>query len=396
MRFVPRIKVRTRLSLAFFLVIVVSWGLNWVTTRYFFEKEFHRIRLEMSARGIPASRRDSRHEDREDAPPNDAQSRERARLRALFRPNPWPRAIPVQAGIALVLSVVAGAWVSRRITRPLARLEEGAHAFHERQFQHRIAEKGDDEFTRLASTMNEMAQRVEAQISALEDDSHRRQQLLADVAHELRSPVATLKTMAEALRDGVANQPERRERALQTMVAMADRMQHLVTDLLELAKLDLHELPLHVAPVDLAAVARECVALHLEEAARNGVSIRTVRSEGRTTVKGDVVRLSQILDNLLDNAIDYAGAGATVRVDVSGSDTVSVTVADTGRGISAEHLPFVFDPFYRVDAARTPGDPHSGLGLRIARGLAEAHGGTLDVESREGEGTKATLILPAA
>jgi signal transduction histidine kinase len=112
-------------------------------------------------------------------------------------------------------------------------------------------------------------------------------------------------------------------------------------------------------------------------------------------VSADPHRLAQILDNLVDNAISHAGPGAQVRVTVEPGDMVKVNVSDTGRGIPAEHLPYLFDPFYRGDAARTPGGRHSGLGLRIARGLAHAHGGDLRIESEEGRGTRATLLLPA-
>jgi len=96
----------------------------------------------------------------------------------------------------------------------------------------------------------------------------------------------------------------------------------------------------------------------------------------------------------MDNAISHAGAGAQVRITVEPGDPVAVIVADTGRGIAAEHVPYLFDPFCRADAVRTPGERHSGLGLRIARGLAQAHGGDLRVESEEGRGTRAILTLP--
>lgn len=111
-------------------------------------------------------------------------------------------------------------------------------------------------------------------------------------------------------------------------------------------------------------------------------------------VSGDPHRLNQVLDNLMDNAISHAGTGAEVRVTIEPGDPVVISVADTGRGIAAEHLLYLFDPFYRVDSVRTPGDRHSGLGLRIARGLAQAHGGDLRIESEEGKGTRAVLTLP--
>jgi signal transduction histidine kinase len=302
----------------------------------------------------------------------------------------------VQLAVAVLLSLAAGALLSRRFTRPLARLAEGARALRSGHLDHRIPLEGTDEFGRVAVSMNDMAKRIEAQIAALEAEGRRRQQLLADVAHDLRSPVARLKTMAEAFRDGLASQPERSQRASQAMVESADRMERLVNDLLELARLDLHELPLDRQLVDLRALAADRLQAHREAAEKAGMSIQSVEAGDPVLVEGDRQRLAQVLDNLIANAVSYAGPGAELRVTVTPGDPAAVVVADTGRGIPAEHLPYVFDAFYRADPARTPGDQHSGLGLRIARGLAEAHGGALRVESAEGQGTRAILTLPRA
>jgi two-component system sensor histidine kinase BaeS len=278
----------------------------------------------------------------------------------------------------------------------MAMLAEGASALRSGSFGHRVPLSGSDEFGRVATSMNEMAERIAEQIGELEEDSRRRQQLLADVAHELRSPVASLKTMAEALRDGIASGPQRTKRASQAIADSAARMEGLVNDLLELARLDLHELPLHLQPVDVRAAVADCLRRHKQEAEEAGIAIETLKRSGPALVSADPHRLAQILDNLLDNAISYAGEGADVSVTVASGDPVSIIVADSGRGIAAKDLPYVFDAFYRGDAARTPGEHHSGLGLRIARGLAEAHGGALRIESVEGEGTRAILTLPPA
>jgi two-component system sensor histidine kinase BaeS len=295
-----------------------------------------------------------------------------------------------------VLSVAAGVWLSRRFTRPLAALAQGAEELRKGHLDHRIPLAGDDEFGRVAESMNQMARRIGEQIRTLEADGRRRQQLLADVAHELRSPVASMRTMAEALRDGIASGPERSERASRAIVDGAARMEQLVTDLLQLARLDVDELPLHRQPVDLRAAAADCMRRHGKAAEEAGLRIRPLSEGGAAVVWGDPNRLAQILDNLVDNAVSHAGEGAEVWLTVEPGDPVTVTVADSGRGIAAANLPYLFDSFYRGDAARTPGGRHSGLGLRIARGLAEAHGGSLRIESVEGEGTRAILTLPGA
>jgi len=294
----------------------------------------------------------------------------------------------------IIVALAAGILLSRRFTRPLALLAEGAGALGSGRLDHRVPLTGDDEFGRVATSMNQMAERISDQIQALQADSRRRQQLLADVAHELRSPVAALKAMAEALRDGVAVGPERSERATRAIVESAARMERLVNDLMDLARLDLHELPLHRMAVDLRAAARDAVRRYARAAKAAGINLHPVEEGDPVLVLGDPHRLAQILDNLLDNAISHAGGDAEVRVAVEAGDTVKVRVSDTGRGIPAEHMPYLFDPFYRGDAARTPGDKHSGLGLRIARGLAQAHGGDLQIESGMNRGTCATLSLP--
>jgi signal transduction histidine kinase len=297
--------------------------------------------------------------------------------------------------VGVILSLAAGLWLSRRFTRPLTLLAEGAAALRTGHFNHRVPLTGDDEFGRVATSMNQLAERIGDQIEALQADSRRRRQLLADVSHELRSPVATLKTMAEALRDGVAVSPERQERATQAILHSAARMERLVNDLIELARLDLEELPLHQAEIELRSEVTDCLRRHASAAEEAGLVLRPLAPGEPVTALADAHRLAQILDNLVDNAISHAGRGAEVEITIAPGDPLAITVADTGRGIAAEHLPYLFDPFYRGDAARTPGGRHSGLGLRIARGLAQAHGGDLRLESTEGKGTRAVLTLPS-
>jgi signal transduction histidine kinase len=297
--------------------------------------------------------------------------------------------------IALGLALGAGLLLARRFTRPLTALTRGARAFRGGQFSYRIAPEGENEFAEVAIAMNEMAEQVAAQIKRLEDDASRRKHLLADVAHELRGPIMTMRTMAGALDEGLADDPERRGRAVQSLVRASDRLLHLVTDLMEIAKLDLGELPLHRQPVDLAELAEGCLHAHVARAQEAGVTLQPLRASGPVMVPCDPDRLAQVLDNLLDNAISYAGDGAAIQVSLAGTGPVLLTVADTGRGIPAKHLPYLFDAFYRADSARSPKDRHSGLGLRITRGLVQAHGGTLTIQSTEGKGTTATVVLPA-
>lgn len=400
--------VGVRLTLSMILVVVVSGGLGAVLG-------YQAMRLNLF-RPPPRGRPGTREVRPGDRPPPPFEGRGPAAGRAPSsgdqpgplggRPDRGPRHGPrrpppflnpmflINLGVGVIVALAAGIWLSRRFTRPLALLAEGAGALRAGDLGHRVPLAGDDEFGRVANSMNQMAERIGDQIDALQADSRRRQQLLADVAHELRSPVATLRTMAEALRDGIAAGPERAERATRAIVESATRMERLVNDLMDLARLDLDEFPLHRVPLDLRAAARDCVRRHSQAAETAGIRLYPVEEGAALPVSADPHRLAQILDNLVDNAISHAGPGAEVRVTVESGDTAKASVSDTGRGIPPEHLPYLFDPFYRGDAARTPGGRHSGLGLRIARGLAHAHGGDLRVESAENRGTRAILTLP--
>jgi len=316
------------------------------------------------------------------------------------RPAPPPRMelyriiILARAFVALLFALLAGAWLSRKFTRPLSELSHGAQVLQSGNFDYRLPVHGGDEFTQVSLAMNGMAERVAGQIGHLEEEARRRQQFLADVAHELRSPVTTMRTMAGALEEGLAEDPERHTRAITALVRTSDRLQHLVTDLLELAKLDLHELPMHRQPVDIRELAGACLQAHVPAAAQAGIVLQPVAPGAPLMLEADPDRLAQVLDNLLENAINYAGSGAQVTITLDDGDPVRLMVADTGQGIPARHLPYLFDAFYRVDSSRTPGQSPSGLGLRITRGLVEAHGGTLTLDSEVGKGTRVTVSLP--
>jgi len=397
MRFVPRLSIGRQLTLVMILVVALSWLLSSSLIYQLSRMNILRPpprrpppRIEVSGENIP-------RESAEEPPPSGAGRPDLARGPRGGPPfGPGPRLLFIHLGVGVVVAVAAGLWLSRRFSRPLAMLAQGAQALRAGELGHRVALAGDDEFARVATSMNQMAERIAKQIQQLEADARRRQHLLADVAHELRSPVASMKTMAEALRDGIASGPERSQRAARAIAESAERMERLVKDMLELARLDLDELPLYRQPVDLRALVADCLRSHRQAADAAGIQIHPSADGQPVVVSGDPHRLNQVLDNLLDNAISHAGRGAEVRVTIDPRDPVVVTVADTGRGIAAEHLPYLFDPFYRVDVVRTPGQSHSGLGLRIARGLAQAHGGDLRIESEEGKGTRAVLTLPAS
>lgn len=296
--------------------------------------------------------------------------------------------------IAFGLAGLTGALLGRRYAKPLMQLSKGAEAFHAGKFDYRIPSSGQDEFTEVAHVMNDMAEKVAEQISNLEQEAERRRRFLADIAHELRSPVTTMRTMAGALKDGVAEQPERRERAVTALVGTSERLLRLVQDLMELAKLDLNELPLNKAEINLCELIQNLLQYHQEEAFAAGILILPFQCDESVNIKVDPDRITQVLDNIIGNAISYAGKGARLSVTLTNEDPIHIVINDTGKGIRSQDLPYIFESFYRADQARTPGEAHSGLGLSIARKLTEAHGGTLTISSEEGKGTEVDIHLP--
>lgn len=424
MLIVPRASVRVNLAVAILLTIVLSWVLSSGIANYFNYMGMRSLRQEMLKhpdifpRPIPEPEfglleflrgsHPAPFQPHDFGQPPPMEPGHRFPPNPEMRPGPPPMNTPgsgpppvlfelrwllLRLAVAVGLAVLAAIWLGRRFTKPLMQLAEGADAFHSGNFGYRIPSRGRNEFSVVATAMNEMAQRVSDHINRLEQDAQRRRQFLADIAHELRSPVTTMRTMAGALQDGVAEEPERKDRAVSALVYTSERLQRLVLDLMELAKLDLDELPLSLRQVDLRELVESAIQLHEAEAAAASIVLHPLAPALPVEALVDPDRITQVLNNILENSISYAGDGTEVRISLEDGDTIKINISDTGRGISADDLPYILDSFYRADAARTPGDCHSGLGLSIACRLVEAHGGNLTVTSEEDKGTTVTILI---
>ncbi len=224
----------------------------------------------------------------------------------------------------------------------------------------------------------------------------RQQEFVADASHELRTPLTVLRS-AHDLLDRHRSEPLEKNRALLDDIrSEIGRMERLTDDLLTLARSDQGTLYLEVGEVDLGSIASDVVTLTTPLAAERGVRLAYQREEPIPTIEGDPDRLQQLLLILVDNALKHtpAGGDVTLSAKAHGADVV-VQVSDTGEGIEPEHLPRLFDRFYRVDTARSRNHGGTGLGLAIAKSLAEAHGGQLTMTSTVGTGTTATVQLSA-
>jgi two-component system, OmpR family, sensor histidine kinase BaeS len=286
---------------------------------------------------------------------------------------------------ALTAAGAAGFWTAGRITRGLRHLRNAAAGLDLRDLSCRVPVEGQDEIADLARTFNHMAGRMEA-------EERSRRQLLADVAHELRHPLAVMKGRLELMQDGkVALEPE----ALLPLQDEVIRLTRLVGDLRDLSLAEVGGLSLSLAPVSLGELLETLMANLEPVAAAKGISLTAAAAPGLPAVQADPDRLRQVLVNLLANALQYTPAGGSVAVTASSSsEGVAVRISDTGPGIAPEELPHIFDRFYRADKSRSRATGGSGLGLAIVRSLVELHGGRVTVESEPGKGTCFTILLP--
>lgn len=224
-----------------------------------------------------------------------------------------------------------------------------------------------------------------------------RQEFIANVSHELRTPLASLRALAETLRDGAARDPEAGPRFLGRIVSEIDRLALLVNDLLDLSAIESGSAKMEMTPVSMSEVARDVTTKFRPVAERRDIALRLEELDGLPEAWGDEARLVQALFNLVDNALKYTPAGGMVRLSghVAG-DLVGLAVTDTGLGIAPEHLPRIFERFYRVDRSRSRALGGTGLGLSIVKHIATSHGGRVEVHSIEGRGSQFTLLIPKA
>ena len=291
--------------------------------------------------------------------------------------------------LALLVAAAGGYWLSRRALAPVDRITQTARLISVDSLSRRldVAPTGD-ELERLSQTLNEM-------IARLENAFQKITRFTADASHELRTPLAVMRTTAEvALR---APQGEEQRAALEHIVAEIERTSHLVENLLLIAKADSGAADLKKRRVDIVEAVREACSEASVLARVKGLRFDTELPDASVWVNGDRDALRRLFLILLDNAVKYTPAGGSLAVVVGAENGhVLGTVRDSGIGIAPEHLPHVFDRFYRADRARSRADGGAGLGLAIGRWIAEVHGGRLRVESEPQLGSAFHVELPHA
>jgi signal transduction histidine kinase len=294
------------------------------------------------------------------------------------------------ATIAALAAAVAASWLlAQRLTRPIRILGDAAERIGSGGYQARVPVAANgDELAALGCAFNQMA-------AALEATERHRRALLADLAHELRTPLATLEAYVEGLADGVVAADQEAWTVLQ---AELDRLRRLTEDLTAVSRAEEHRLDLRPSLVDPAVLVTRAVQAAEPAFAAKGVTLQANADQGLPTVSVDPDRLGEVLANLLANALRHTPSGGRVEVHAVGrGDEVEVTVTDNGEGIPPELLERVFERFFRVDPARTRNSGGgSGLGLTISRAIVEAHSGRMWAESAgRGRGARFVVRLPA-
>ncbi len=287
--------------------------------------------------------------------------------------------------IAVAIALLLTFFLSRRILAPVKALTSAAKSLGRGDFSQRVQVKDRSELGELANTFNSMA-------SDLERAEQLRQNMVADIAHELRTPLSNIRGYLEAIRDDVIKSDVDTIRSLDEEAML---LSQLVDDLQELSLAEAGELKLICQTEDIAELIKQTMATAQVQAKVKGVSVSIELPDMLPAVNIDSRRISQVLRNLMDNAVAHTAKGGTITVAARQQDNyVEVAVTDTGEGLPAEDLPNIFERFYRVDKSRARATGGSGLGLTIAKRLVEAHGGKIEVQSELGKGSHFTFSLP--
>jgi two-component system sensor histidine kinase BaeS len=303
----------------------------------------------------------------------------------------------VASGLVLVGTILSVVLVFAPARRRIRSLEGVAARVGRGDLSARANEKGGDELAMLARAFNRMTEDLFQRAAEVEAGGQRRRRLLADVSHELLTPLTTMRGYLETLRmPEVSISNEARSRYTAILSDEVERLELLVGDLLDLALLEEGRLRFDFDDVAVEQLLGRQMARFEGEANSRGVRLTATIQPGAAIVVGDPTRLDQALRNLIANALRHTPRTGQVALEARlAGQMVELSVADTGTGIPSEDLPFVFDRFYRGDCSRTAASGGRGLGLSIVRAVVEGHGGRVSVRSDLGKGTTFTIQLPA-
>ena len=293
----------------------------------------------------------------------------------------------VGALLAVIVAIIITLFLSRRILAPVKALSAAAQLLGKGDFSQRVQIRDKSEIGELASTFNSMA-------GNLERDEQLRRDMVADVAHELRSPLTNVRGYLEAIQDGVTKPDEKTIGSIYDETMLLSR---LVDDLQELSLAESGELKLYCQDEEMPELIQQAVSAVHAKAVDKGISLSMALPDNLPLVYIDFLRIKQVLLNLLENAIVHTPSAGMIKVGAQEKgDMVEISVTDTGEGIPAGELPNIFERFHRVDKSRSRATGGSGLGLTIAKYFVEAHSGKIEVQSEPGKGSRFAFTVPVS
>ena len=307
-------------------------------------------------------------------------------------------AILIAGAVIAIIVVIFSLMLARQFTRPLESLTTAAEQMKGGNYAQRVAPpKSQDELGRLALTFNSMADTIEADVTELRRQEQLRRDMIANIAHDLVTPLTAIQGFSEALADDVISEPKARQETALLIGREVQRLRRLVSDMQRMTSLESGYVRLDIAPLNLHELLDELLGVIGPECEQAGISVYNEIAPTTPFVLADSDRITQVLLNLLDNARHHTPAGGKITIGARQEDGfLTVWVRDTGSGIDPTDLPSIFERFYRADRARTGPASGSGLGLSIVKAIITAHGGTIRAESTVNQGTTILFTLPLA
>jgi len=327
------------------------------------------------------------------------------------QPNRYPRGfspsgflakvdlVILTTGVGIAFVVVAfSLFMARRLTRPLASLTQAAEEMKAGNYNQRVEQpRSQDELGRLALTFNSMADKIAADVNELRQQEQLRRDLIANIAHDLITPLTAIQGYSEALGDDVISAPEQRHETAQLIGREVQRLRRLVSDMQNMTALESGRVTLELAALNLHDLVAETLAVIAPECEQARIDVQNTLAPATPPVLADSDRITQVLLNLLDNARRHTPAGGQITLGARTEGRQLLTwISDTGTGIHPQDLSSIFERFYRVDRSRSAASGGSGLGLAIIKAIITAHSGTVWAQSAPGQGTTIFFTLPLA
>lgn len=307
-------------------------------------------------------------------------------------------AILITGGAIALIVILFSLFLARGLTKPLKSLTAAVEHMQSGDYTQRVEPpKSQDEIGNLSYAFNAMASTIETDVTELRRQDELRRDLIANIAHDLATPLTSVQGFSEALADDVITNAQVRQETAQLIGREVQRLRRLVGDMQNMTSMESGRLHLDLAPLDLYALVNETFEVVGFECEQVGITVHNEMPPGIPLVLADSDRITQVLLNLVDNARRHTPAGGTITIGAKPDDQrLTVWISDTGTGIDPTDLPHIFERFYRADRSRTTATGGSGLGLAIVKAIISAHSGMIRAESQPGQGTRITFTLPLA